>query len=229
MPQNLIYGLFTWLFSREANQIRPIKCWCDQWITFSIYIYIKGNSTECWCVVEITAGFYLDRWSQRMHPKMYTYLRTFWANTLALTFLCNRSCMGRNLQFDQHSFRISNWSWYHQPPYHECCNFDQDDLHEFFKVCILLSFEPWNKHLSFAWLATLESLVQTTVKLCFFKQVDSTSIFQRRGRFVIIMKELACWLKEARSFTAILKVQYIPRNMHTVLLCFALLWLCNRS
>ena len=24
-------------------------------------------------------------------------------------------------------------------------------------------------------------------------------------------------------------VQYIPRNMHTVLLCFALLWLRNRS
>ena len=24
-------------------------------------------------------------------------------------------------------------------------------------------------------------------------------------------------------------IQYIPRNMHTVLLCFALLWLCNRS
>ena len=24
-------------------------------------------------------------------------------------------------------------------------------------------------------------------------------------------------------------LQYIPRNMHTVLLCFALLWLCNRS
>ena len=24
-------------------------------------------------------------------------------------------------------------------------------------------------------------------------------------------------------------VQYIPRNMYTVLLCFALLWLCNRS
>ena len=23
--------------------------------------------------------------------------------------------------------------------------------------------------------------------------------------------------------------QYIPRNMHMVLLCFALLWLCNRS
>ena len=26
-----------------------------------------------------------------------------------------------------------------------------------------------------------------------------------------------------------LTIQYIPRNMHTVLLCFALLWLCNRS
>ena len=24
-------------------------------------------------------------------------------------------------------------------------------------------------------------------------------------------------------------IQYIPRNMHTVLLCFALLWLCKRS
>ena len=28
-----------------------------------------------------------------------------------------------------------------------------------------------------------------------------------------------------RSF----ELQYIPRNMHTVLSCFALLWLCNRS
>ena len=25
------------------------------------------------------------------------------------------------------------------------------------------------------------------------------------------------------------QLQYIPRNMHMVLLCFALLWLCNRS
>ena len=25
------------------------------------------------------------------------------------------------------------------------------------------------------------------------------------------------------------EIQYIPRNMHTVLLCLALLWLCNRS
>ena len=30
------------------------------------------------------------------------------------------------------------------------------------------------------------------------------------------------WLKKS-------DVQYIPRNMHTGLLCFALLWLCNRS
>ena len=28
---------------------------------------------------------------------------------------------------------------------------------------------------------------------------------------------------------ALRNIQYIPRNMHTVLLCFALLWLCNRS
>ena len=31
------------------------------------------------------------------------------------------------------------------------------------------------------------------------------------------------------STYAITELQYIPRNMHTVLLCFALLWLCNRS
>ena len=30
-------------------------------------------------------------------------------------------------------------------------------------------------------------------------------------------------------FTFSPDIQYIPRNMHTVLLCFALLWLCNRS
>ena len=31
------------------------------------------------------------------------------------------------------------------------------------------------------------------------------------------------------TFFSWMFVQYIPRNMHTVLLCFALLWLCNRS
>ena len=31
------------------------------------------------------------------------------------------------------------------------------------------------------------------------------------------------------NFTVCWDLQYIPRNMHTVLLCFALLWLCNRS
>ena len=36
---------------------------------------------------------------------------------------------------------------------------------------------------------------------------------------------------EYRSNVELIKyiLQYIPRNMHTVLLCFALLWLCNRS
>ena len=34
--------------------------------------------------------------------------------------------------------------------------------------------------------------------------------------------------KAGLSMTAQI-LQYIPRNMHTILLCFALLWLCNRS
>ena len=36
-------------------------------------------------------------------------------------------------------------------------------------------------------------------------------------------------LRVTPNFPKIMKIQYIPRNMHTVLLCFALLWLCNRS
>ena len=33
----------------------------------------------------------------------------------------------------------------------------------------------------------------------------------------------------ARQYEVAVCIQYTPRNMHTVLLCFALLWLCNRS
>ena len=32
-----------------------------------------------------------------------------------------------------------------------------------------------------------------------------------------------------KKYNKTICIQYIPRNMHTVLLCFALLWLCNRS
>ena len=45
------------------------------------------------------------------------------------------------------------------------------------------------------------------------------------------------WVKDCFTGTGTLparrchgmEIQYIPRNMHTALLCFALLWLCNRS
>ena len=40
-----------------------------------------------------------------------------------------------------------------------------------------------------------------------------------------IIGEMGAW---SISHT-IATLQYIPRNMHTVLLCFALLWLCNPS
>ena len=40
------------------------------------------------------------------------------------------------------------------------------------------------------------------------------------------VSETACRSPRATNPTSL---QYIPRNMHTVLLCFALLWLCNRS
>ena len=47
----------------------------------------------------------------------------------------------------------------------------------------------------------------------------------------IICRLEAVWasVHETSSRKTVWNIQYIPRNMHTVLLCFALLWLCNRS
>ena len=41
--------------------------------------------------------------------------------------------------------------------------------------------------------------------------------------------ECITWPELINTIDARVRIQYIPRNMHTVLLCFALLWLCNRS
>ena len=38
-----------------------------------------------------------------------------------------------------------------------------------------------------------------------------------------------CVLRVKQPVMSAPSIQYIPRNMHTVLWCFALLWLCNRS
>ena len=40
---------------------------------------------------------------------------------------------------------------------------------------------------------------------------------------------LSVYIPQSVARCIYLTIQYIPRNMHTVLLCFALLWLCNRS
>ena len=45
----------------------------------------------------------------------------------------------------------------------------------------------------------------------------SLDVTDDESKLLLVMTVAACHL------------QYIPRNMHTVLLCFALLWLCNRS
>ena len=48
-----------------------------------------------------------------------------------------------------------------------------------------------------------------------------------------ILPRISGWprvqLNEAYFMGHNVDLQYILRNMHTVLLCFALLWLCNRS
>ena len=74
-------------------------------------------------------------------------------------------------------------------------------------------------------------LMTTVVKImyCLFPSV--ALLF----RNIILIYSYTCKTLSRRSVTSGLAkmllnlVQYIPRNMHTVLLCFALLWLCNRS
>ena len=45
----------------------------------------------------------------------------------------------------------------------------------------------------------------------------------------VMLKSFACHCDIIKSVCTHCDLQYIPRNMHTVLLCFALLWLSNRS
>ena len=42
----------------------------------------------------------------------------------------------------------------------------------------------------------------------------------------VVSHSALTWLRNMYRYCVL---QYIPRNLHTVLLCFALLWLCNRS
>ena len=68
-----------------------------------------------------------------------------------------------------------------------------------------------------------------SLSFCF----EIISISNGIGLFLEILEKymlqtfLCLFVSDWCSFLVFL--QYIPRNMHTVLLCFALLWLCNRS
>ena len=68
----------------------------------------------------------------------------------------------------------------------------------------------------------LLSWVINFYRLGFWEKVSNQALF---GCYLDIMEVLKGHVK----FLKTVCVQYIPRNMHTVLLCFALLWLCNRS
>ena len=73
------------------------------------------------------------------------------------------------------------------------------------------------------------------------KEVGSTLYYRSAARWDVWPKHYSLiWYKvfTIRALVLVLEfmasndigcIQYIPRNMHTVLLCFALLWLCNRS
>ena len=90
-------------------------------------------------------------------------------------------------------------------------------------VMILLTFLVVMILLMFLWLQKLFSI-------CMFQQ------FRRHlSKCLVKSPYTSChWERSMQHFNLLSchqpsEVQYIPRNMHTVLLCFALLWLCNRS
>ena len=69
-------------------------------------------------------------------------------------------------------------------------------------------------------------------------QVMAASLMEPSHYQCCLIKEGVLWPSPENNFTRnaddlpswrVWGLQYIPRNMHTVLLCFALLWLCNRS
>ena len=90
--------------------------------------------------------------------------------------------------------------------------------------------QPWwiwiNTSCEFIMNDCITTTKQSTTKPCAYflgytVWVTNQLSFYRQN-MLVLKKRLS--LLEMKSL-----IQYIPRNMHTVLLCFALLWLCNRS
>ena len=84
--------------------------------------------------------------------------------------------------------------------------------------------QPWwiwiNTSCEFIMNNYITTTKQSTTKLCtYFLGYTVSGQYQ-------ITRAVAIYDIFLKNF---LNLQYIPRNMHTVLLCFALLWLCNRS
>ena len=75
-------------------------------------------------------------------------------------------------------------------------------------------------HYKFQYVFLYEGMLNVFIWMKF----HSSKFFQCVFNFKILLS-----ISLTRDFDFVIHVQYIPRNMHRVLLCFALLWLCNRS
>ena len=106
---------------------------------------------------------------------------------------------------------------------------------EFFHLSVILHNVKLNCIISggFAWCFKLNiffPLMKAFIKLWWLHNLYSTKLHSSLTCYFIAIDYLRTNVQSV--LLAISKpamIQYIPRNMHTVLLCFALLRLCNRS
>ena len=103
-------------------------------------------------------------------------------------------------------------------------------VRKLFFICLRAkTTDPGNSYKTILIITILFKTAITTAFLSIFLRITRNRIYMRSRRAAWVFpltgphratpKPNICWAG----------LQYIPRNMHTVLLCFALLWLCNRS
>ena len=76
-----------------------------------------------------------------------------------------------------------------------------------------------------------ESLSIQVVFLIDFNIKASLQEFSWKNKFYNLIRLSLKFITKGtfNNKLGLVMLQYIPRNMHTILFCFALLWLCNRS
>ena len=149
----------------------------------------------------LTEGFYTLQIEVWIHP-----LHNSMKNNLHSTTRFNRDSKAHGANMGL-TWVLSAPCWAHEPYYQgrcDCPSASKATLMNMDKYVMWIHYERLHNH----------NKAKHNKTVCIFLGIYCT----------IIMSLWISW-----TFLTRCHIQYIPRNMHTVLLCFALLWLCNRS